>query len=802
MNAPLRRFCALACFCLTILSFLVAGCGQPVREDRSINWSGEGQSVGFQHGEDGVFLADKDSGKLTKIFQPGGDVVATSSPLWSPKGMRVIFTTARTLAGQPNVSLLTRFNQTPDPAGNVYTQQEVIYTCWLYEDTGRDPPSKPEKLFEAPCDHVGYVAANLAVRWHPSGERVLYVKQVGTGQTCLFEFDLATKKSHGVLSYTAEELIFDWTPDGSKLVCVLGSKSPQPNDGIWIGQPDSNSWLHVPQSDQLAPADLPSVLERLRATRPAWTPDGTRFAFPTFVAGHTNDDPGHSFLRLGTLTPPMVQTLAEGREPFRDLRWTPDGERLGVVRGNDNASLHVIKEGSDLSTPINRRPVRQFVGWNGTGKRLAYIVPGGKPIVESEEWALLLLPDDRARDAVYVADGAGNDPGGEVFSGMRVTFPQWSPTEDKLSLWVTFTPTHQSWASQFLGGGLRPGDPAAIFDATTGHLTWMAVNPFEQMQVGHYYLSKREYLLAWRWYERAEAQWPAPAPISSSPWQIMNSMRAFTEPQDYHFFQYYCLSKLGRTEEAQAKLVEFQKAFPPRIEPRKASSEPQWDDSLRELLGKVLEPDGFFAPLLRDLYCAQVFLSLDAAEDSETFFRDSLKTAPNDAARLSHSIVLGQILLLEHKNQEYATLATETVAPLLLKAMKTPPGDANDATKYLQLSDGIVGGACLLPMCAPEFLAGLPKEQVAALLPRWEALRTEAPAKVGPNQIDVVQGIEFVLYAVHKRLGKEQECKELAKRLWDNEAGPPKDVENLSKWFAETRRNLKAMSQRWRGSVS
>jgi hypothetical protein len=67
------------------------GCGQSVREDRTITWSPEGQAVGFQHGQEGVFVADEEGGKLRKIFQPGTDVCAVSTPLWCPVGRRVIF---------------------------------------------------------------------------------------------------------------------------------------------------------------------------------------------------------------------------------------------------------------------------------------------------------------------------------------------------------------------------------------------------------------------------------------------------------------------------------------------------------------------------------------------------------------------------------------------------------------------------------------------------------------------------------------------------------------------------------------
>src|SRR5215831_3707485 len=99
MRSHLRRWYALVGCALFTCIALLAGCRQPVREDRSINWSKEGSSVGFQHGQEGVFLADKDGGRLTKIFQPDAGVIATSTPLWSPTGKRVLFTTARTAGG-------------------------------------------------------------------------------------------------------------------------------------------------------------------------------------------------------------------------------------------------------------------------------------------------------------------------------------------------------------------------------------------------------------------------------------------------------------------------------------------------------------------------------------------------------------------------------------------------------------------------------------------------------------------------------------------------------------------------------
>ncbi len=68
-----------------LLVVVLAGC-EGVREDRTIEFSADAGSVGFQHGEQGVFVADKDGGGLKKVFQPGADVLATSTPLWSPAG--------------------------------------------------------------------------------------------------------------------------------------------------------------------------------------------------------------------------------------------------------------------------------------------------------------------------------------------------------------------------------------------------------------------------------------------------------------------------------------------------------------------------------------------------------------------------------------------------------------------------------------------------------------------------------------------------------------------------------------------
>jgi WD40-like Beta Propeller Repeat len=740
----------------TLFAFvaLFAGCGQPVREDRSINWSGDGESVGFQHGQEGIFLADKDSGKLTRIFQPGPEVIACSTPLWSPIGKRVIFTTARSRRGQTRANL-PFLNGEQDPAGNVHFQQDIIYTCWLYEPADGAKPAEPVALFEAAADHPGYVAANLAVRWHPRLERIDYVKQVGAHQHGLFEFDLGSKQSRQILPHTGEAMLFDWTPDGSRLACLMGSTHGSDSDGIWIGRPDQADWWHVPHSNEMAPGEFGSLLENLRSTRPAWTADGKRFAFASHVPGERADQPGRHFLRHGTLGTQTLDVWAEGDQPFRDLHWDKDGSRLGVVRGGEDGSLHLARQGEPLSAAINRSPVRRFAGWSADNKRLAYIVPGELSLASTEPWPLLLIADTSARDKVYVAAGDGTEPGRSVFSGMRVTFPQWSPREDKLSLWVTFTPAFRSVVSHLLGWGLRRGDPAAIFDPKSGEIRWMLVSAQEKIQVGHYYLLKRDYARAWHWYEEAERELPRPEPAAVQVTDTLNYLDTLRGPRDFSLFQFHCLTKLGRAEEARAKLEQFRQRFLPKVvEP---ANGPGMERQLRDLFA----PGTFIASLLQDMYAAEVYLSLDAAVDGEAYFRRAPDKADTESARLSRAIALGQILLLEKKYTEYADHTTDTIAPLLSKLLRPMPAEGRDFLDANTLTQ-LVAEFAVAPLGAPEFLSLLPDQQRKDLLPRWEDLRTSSNDGCRPL-------FDLVLHGLYRALGREKERQDAAARLKGHE---------------------------------
>jgi hypothetical protein len=769
----MRRFLRPPCAPFVLLlgfAVAVSGCGG-THEDRTITFSASGGQVGFQHGREGVFVADKDGGGLTKIFTPDKDTIAVGTPLWAPDGKRLIFTTARA-AEKAGPSPIVPGSE-EDPAGRVFLARAAVYTCWLRDEAKGDAAPEPRKLFTVRVDDVGYVAAGLAVRWHPKGDRVLYVRQVGGGGHAVFEFDLVAKTSRRVFPEedTAGAVVFDWAPGGAHLVCLLADTPDHAQDGIWVGR-DGADWRHIAESAPLgSPVGLP--LERLKATRPAWTRDGERFAFVTALPGKTDDDPGRHFLWVATPGGRRAEQILEERRPLHDLAWHPEGRRLGFLAGDDGGALRVTDLKDDPVT-VARGPVRSFAGWDAKGKFLAYTTPDDIPLRDEGGFSLLLFPDPLARDALWVAPGDGTGAGRAVVSGLRTTFVRWSPGEEKLSQWFTFSPTHRSVFSTGLEWGLRRGDPAAVIDAEGGKITWMAVDAHEKAQVGHYHLLKRQYADAWNWYEQADGDrgGAKPAPAGAAP----DRRRPFRDPS---FFAFYCLDKLGRHDEARARLAAFREKAPallPLDDPGAAGAARR---AVRQLV-----------PLARDFYAAEAFLSLDAAEDGEAFFRRALAEARTDEDRLSAAVVLSQLLLLRGRTGEYATVATETVAPLLLRAWH--PQAAGDAmTRWTAQSPPVaVASLAVLPLARPDLLAKLPDGRLNALAADWAALRAKAPDPLSRLAADVI------LEGLYRRLRRDKEAAEVHQRVHANPlaGGRLSTEEGIEKAYQELRGTLE-----WRG---
>jgi hypothetical protein len=773
--------------CVAII-VCIAGCGEAVREDRTVEFSRDGAQVAFQHGDEGLYVANADGQGLTKIFQPDDSVLATSRPLSSPTDGRLIFTTAQPLEGEPPP---TRSLDLVPAEGRIVFERPVRYTCWLRGESKNGNPPTVTKLFEAFCGHVGYIAAGLAVRWHPDGQHITYVASLESDKTehTVFEFDIESNRSRRVFPYTSKAVICDWTPAGSHLVCVLSQQSqpksaesnPQSTDGTWISRTKAQeSWWQVPGSEQLSQGEFSSAIERLRASRPAWTSDDVRFAF---VSQKRAADPNTKQAAVYQLcraefASKIVTPVTEADGPITDLHWSPDGKKLGYLQhaAAGPATLQI----ADVQGPITKLPinnsVRKFAGFDVTGKHLAYVVPSTlNRLAQSKHRALLLIPDPQARDSIRVANLDPLNVGEEVFSGMRVTFPLWSPKEEKLSLWLTFTPRYRSLISQLGPAGLRPGDPAATIDLNTRSVSWMAVTPQEELQVGHYFLLKGEPAEAWRWYAKAREKLPAAKPPAD--WnEFIRRMRSAENSQ---LFEALCLKRLGRDAEATAKWTEFEQTFDI---PLPKPDAPAAQQPVFEIFSPMFraEPE-LSKSLMHDFFVAEVLLSLDSLDEALAHFDKRPEMAESDAKAFSRAVVLAQLMLIAGDHHGYLAHCTDVVAPLAIKLweIKKPEPSGDIYHTILQT----IGGLCLTPLFDKDFVAELSRDAVQQHQARWKQVSTDQ--NVGMPAL----AVDLVLRSMASKLGDAAAVTETEQRIALNPAtteifaGRPID-EVIASWFA------------------
>lgn len=734
---------------LVAVILYVTGCGSGdgVREDRSIHSAADGGALSFQHGDQGVYVSV--DGELQQVYQPTEDVLATSTPLWAPDSGRMIFTVATAVKNSPNEANAAGPEWDDSPDGRVMQKRSIRYACRMHEkDT--EAGTVPDVLFEATCDHVGYVAANLAVRWHPDESAIIYLDQNQQGKLELQSWNLAEGRSETAFAHSADAMIFDWAPDNQNLVCVLDDPDPKVR-GIWFGTPGEDDWWHVTNSAGAEPAyplinslggmelllggqfgTANSPIERLRSAKPAWNREGSAFAF---VAGRSVNDQVTFTIERGDPVSREIVTIAESPNSFTDLHWHSDGSKLGTVQQDEQRSLRIISLDGNLSDSVSSDPVRRFVGWNSAGDKLAYVVPQRPSVPESDQptefqnpWAFLLLSDPYARDSLITADADGLENVQDIFSGMRLTFPNWSPDGRKLTFWATYSPSYRSWFGRLFGLGMRRGDPAVAFDVETGRLDWMPVNPREKIQIGHYYLMQKDNLAALKWYQEArEELGPLTRPTIQEFAGTLRNQSALT------LFQSICLRRLGRDDESLKLLAEFHEMFLPELPKDDAAlSEPTWNAAM---LRRAVQPDGLWAALLRDCYIAEACLSLNSPEESQYYLEQSGQKADSNAKRLSNAIVVSQLLLLQTRYGEYTEFVTQTLLPAVIDELAAVPNGTEQPFDWIQSDNPrslvvFSAGLAMLPMFSEEFLEELDRDQIETLSAEWEVLRDRSDQPV------------------------------------------------------------------------
>jgi tetratricopeptide (TPR) repeat protein len=371
----------------------------------------------------------------------------------------------------------------------------------------------------------------------------------------------------------------------------------------------------------------------------------------------------------------------------------------------------------------------------------------------------LLVPDRLARDQVIVSPVGNANAGRQIFNGMRVTFPVWSPTENRLSLWITFVPRYQSLLAVLFRWGLRPGDPAATLDLDTGEVSWMAVTPAEELQLGHYFLLKKDYARAWEWYERASQKLPPREP----PATFLEFTETLGAPERSQFFEYLCLKQLGRHDDAKARLDEFEKCFFPADAAAEEAPTGDLNTLGPAIMADIVRQLGRDAPLvlrmIHDLYIAEVFLSVDAVDDGIAFFRERRSADDGDVNQMSREMTLSQLLLIAGRYDEYLGLSAEMLKRLefVLPQSNDADGARDTAQASLGLSQfGIF--SCLAPLFRREFLSGVDEDSLREAISGWDARTVEIK-----TQSDAA--IDLFLRAAHQTLGNAEAAEAIEARL-------------------------------------
>jgi hypothetical protein len=249
------------------------------------------------------------------------------------------------------------------------------------------------------------------------------------------------------------------------------------------------------------------------------------------------------------------------------------------------------------------------------------------------------------------------------------------------------------------------------------------------LQIGHFHLLKRNHAEAWRWYEQARTKLPAARP----PQNWIEFTQRVGAPENSQVFEFVCLKRLGRDDDAAAKWLQFEaNFFPTTTEP---SSEPQ-AAAVTDVLLQSLGPQAdLLKRLIQDLFVAEVFLSVDALDDAIAHFRSESQPDASDDASLSRAIVLAQLLLIARDHDGYLEQATNVIRPLTIRMWKNPKDQSpQTANTVLQLAAGL----CVAPLFRADFLSGVSDAALQQNLPIWKADRDRLDDGLPAVAVDLV----------------------------------------------------------------
>ncbi|HBJ36809.1 MAG TPA: hypothetical protein DDZ51_19045 [Planctomycetaceae bacterium] len=270
----------------------------------------------------------------------------------------------------------------------------------------------------------------------------------------------------------------------------------------------------------------------------------------------------------------------------------------------------------------------------------------------------------------------------------------------------------------------------------------MAVNSHERSQVGHYYLMNRDFEEAWKWYEQAAVDRQPIKALTMT--QLLEMAFQRSIHHDPYFFEYYCLWKLNKKEQAADRLAMFRKSMSLDTESGLMFVDLQKIDANERV--KANEAIAFAVAFIRASYMTEVFLSLDAAADGILTFNELAAGGESEDERFARLLCQSQLMLASGRNQEYAVLAREELSKRLdrldnLQKIGQELNLQDPINAFANIKQFITGmSTCLaiLPMASDEFVALLSEEEVRDSIESWVERHDEAKSDEHRLAVDMV----------------------------------------------------------------
>jgi len=250
-------------------------------------WSSSNGLLAFRSdraGEADVYSIDPAGGTPTRLTDPG---VAELQPAWSAEGERIAFVRRPKLTGTPDLFVMTangtgrtRLTSTPVPERDPAWSPNGTMLAYAAR-TERDGPFR---IFIVKADGSGRrqlttQAAGSADRspaWSPDGSRIVFVSDRDGGFPELY---LMNADGTGVVRLTNNAVVDgnpSWSPNGSSIVferCCENGTSDLFTIDVLLGI-ETNLTASTDQQE----------------FDPAWSPDGTKIAYVSFLVGQGNID--------------------------------------------------------------------------------------------------------------------------------------------------------------------------------------------------------------------------------------------------------------------------------------------------------------------------------------------------------------------------------------------------------------------------------------------------------------------------------------------------------------------------------